>query len=123
MGASLIFGVVVFGFVIFILTGLGILTKAIYGISEGTTYSTVAGTQSPDTVAFIKNKTIDEKYTKAMQDADLIAIPTSAESVVASGSGQYIINLSGTDLTVAKIALITFWILIIIGVIGFKFLF
>ena len=121
MGFAIIFGVVVFGFVIFILTGLGILTKAIYGISEGTTYSTVAGTQSVDTVDFITKKKIDDKYTKEMQDADLKAIPTSASSVVKSGNGQYIINLSGTDLTVAKIALITFWILISIGVIGIKF--
>ena len=123
MSLRIIFGVIVFGFVILVLTGLGILTSAIFGISEDKTYSTIAGAQNPQIVEFINSKqTNPTGYTDAMKTADLASIPTGAASQVAANSGKYIINLSGSNLTVAKISLIIFWILIIISIIGIKFI-
>ena len=137
MVAKLIIGVVIFGFVILVLTGLGILTTAIFGISPALKTIPVAGT--PDTpavpgtkdttyVAFINTKT-DLTET---QKAELIAaIPLTGGKAAAPGtvastmeipSGQYIINLKDPNLTVAKIALMTFWILIILSLIGFVFI-
>jgi len=134
---GIIFGVVIFGFVILVLAGLGILTTAIFGISPALKTIPVAaipdtpavpGTKDATYVAFINTKT-DLTET---QKAELIAaipltggkavVPGTAASTMEIPSGQYIIDLKDPNLTVAKIALMTFWILIILSLIGFGFM-
>ena len=57
-----------------------------------------------------------------MRKAEVTAIPTAPSTSIDEGTGEYIIKLKDPNLTVAKISLITFWILIAIGVISIPFL-
>jgi hypothetical protein len=78
MPVHIIVGVVLLGFIILVMSGLGILTTAVFGILDND-----------------NNKDIK--------------------------TGKNTINLEGANLTVAKISLITFWILITIAIIGLPF--
>ncbi len=113
MGLTIVFGIVIFGFVILVLTGLGILTQAIFAISPGT----VSG-QDPVAIANIKKTPLKDGVTQQTIDTIVASYPLSSNSIE---TGQYIIDLKGSNLIVSKISLITFWILIIIGVLGAKF--
>ena len=117
-----IFGAIIFGFLILALTGLGILTTAIFEIKQGTIAKTIAGTQDPKIVEYVTNKPTNATYTDDMRKAEKTAIPTAPSTSIDEGTGEYIIKLKDPNLTVAKISLITFWILIAIGVISIPFL-
>ena len=114
MSVGLIVGVIIFGFVVLVLTGLGILTKAIFEIEEGKTLG-----QDADIVAKIKSIPTSALLSQAQIEAIAVLYPQTKNI----GTGENIIKLEGANLTVAKISLITFWILIIIGMVGFKFFF
>jgi len=103
IGIGSIIGIIIlFGFIILVLTGLGILTTAIFGISTGKKSG--------------PNQAIIDYLKKANPNATLPAdIPMLENSVE---TGDYTIKLAGANLMVSKIALITFWILIAIGFIG-----
>jgi hypothetical protein len=113
---------IVFGLFIFLITGLGILTKEIFEIKPDTTtvfVAAVAGTKNAGLVEYIKKRPLDEKYTKEQQDKEIADIPeTGAEAATTKevSNGQYLINLKGSNLTVAKISLMSFWIFIILGI-------
>ena len=126
MSLGMIGGVIIFGFIILVLTGQGILTKAVFEISdipgikingEGKDED---GLKNLDIV--IKNAipTLSEDQIKKMRDA--YPVITKSSTIMGENSGKQI-DLSGPNLVVAKIALITFWILIIFMLFGFKFIF
>ena len=101
LGSGSIIGIIIlFGFLILVLTGLGILTTAIFGITPGTTSG-----PNKEIISFIETNGLSK---------DLI-VPTVPASV---STGQYIINLDGPNLIISKISLITFWILIAIMFVG-----
>jgi len=103
IGIGSIIGIIIlFGFLILVLTGLGILTTAIFGISTGTKSG--------------PNQAIIDYLKKVNPNATIPAdIPLLENSVE---TGDYTIKLAGANLMVSKISLITFWILIAIGFIG-----
>ena len=108
MGGLGIVGIVVgVGCVILLLTGLGMLTTAIFEISQ---YKKKGIT--PDTQKEL-DKITEEDVKETMTKLLTTNIPEP---------GVYIINLSGTSLVVSKITIITIWILIIVGLFGAKFI-
>jgi hypothetical protein len=126
MSLGIIGGVIVFGFIILVLTGQGILTKAVFEISDipGVKINS-AGKDENALIALdkgfaIANPTISADQIKQIKDAyPTIAI---ASTIMGENTGKQI-NLSGANLAVAKIALLTFWIIIAIMLFGFKFIF
>ena len=102
---------ILFAFLICVLAGLGILTIAIYGIESGQTPTTQ---QKQDILNYIKTKPTNTIYTKEMQDAEIKSTPTVPSSI---DNGTKIIKLTETNLTISKISLITFWIIIILSLI------
>jgi hypothetical protein len=112
---SIIFGIVVLGFVILVLTGMGILTTAIFKISPATKSG-----QDASKIAALK--LILEGTTPTISstkiDQAIALFPTSEVE-----TGEYTIDLKDPNLTITKISLITFWILILISVIGLKMIF
>ena len=134
---GIIIGIVIFGFIILVLTGLGILTKSVFEISPAMKTIPVAGipdipadpgTKDTTYVAFINART---DLTATQKNDLIVASPLTGGKAAVAGkpastmdipTGQYIIDLKDPNLTVAKIALMTFWILIIIAMIAFKFL-
>ena len=115
MGWVFIGSIIVVGFIILVLSGLGVLTVAIYGIESGQTTTTQ---QQQDILNYIKTKPITATYTKEMQDAEIKSTPTVPSSI---DNGTKIIKLTEPNLTISKISLITFWILITIGILGLVF--
>ena len=105
LGTGSIIGIIIlFGFIILVLTGLGILTKAIFSISSGT-----ASDINQSIMDYISTNYPNVQLPTGSQ------IPTIPNSI---STGDYIINLAGADLIVSKISLITFWILIAIMFVG-----
>jgi hypothetical protein len=103
-----IFGIIIgVGCVILLLTGLGILTTAIFEISQYKKQGITPETQKA--LDKIKEEDVKETMTKLLTTN----IPEP---------GVYIIDLSGTSLVVSKITIITIWILIIVGLFGAKFI-
>jgi hypothetical protein len=121
---EIIIGFIVLGLFIFILTGLGILTVAVFGISEGQTSRVKP--ESPETKDFITN-VLPNLLTIPPEKLGTIiaAIPTKPQVTEYIGIGEQIIGLNDTNLMLSKISLITIWIIIIIGVLfgSYKILF
>jgi len=113
---KIIGGIILLGFVILVLTGLGILTTAIFNIEEIT--KTVL-TKDPEHIKYIMNKPISNSYSETDRANEIASLGNTYSLI--TGTGQYIIKLSGINLTVSKISLITFWILIAIFVLGLIF--
>lgn len=117
MSFGTVFIVVMFGFSIVVLTGLGILTNAVFHIHDG----------------------IEKKLVKLAVPA-VPAVPAVAEVVAAVGvlpvaakpaipavpeqpavfedKSAKIIDINDPSLIITKISLITFWILILFSIIG-----
>jgi len=108
---EIIGGIILLGFVILVLTGLGILTTAIFNSKEIT--DTVL-TKDPRYLEYIKNKPTSNSYSEADKAKEIASL--SNDYSLITGTGKYIIKLSSINLTVSKISLITFWILIAIFV-------
>jgi len=126
MSFGMIGGVIIFGFIILVLTGQGILTKAVFEISDIPGVKIKGEGKDEDGLKnldlVIKNAvpTLSEDQIKKMKDA--YPVITKSSTIMGENSGKQI-DLSGANLVVAKIALITFWILIIVMLFGFKFIF
>ena len=97
-----------FGYLILVLTGLGILTKAVFNISSGTTMGSVANQSVLD---YINIKPLATNYSAVDKANEIAAVP---KITIPQSNNDTLINLSGTDFMVSKIALISVWILIII---------
>ena len=65
------------------------------------------------------NKPISNSYSETDRANEIASLGNTYSLI--TGTGQYIIKLSGINLTVSKISLITFWILIAIFVLGLIF--
>ena len=125
MSFGIIGGVIVFGFIILVLTGQGILTKAVFEISDipGVKINSAGKDENAlkalDAGFAMLKTTIPAEQIKQIKDSyPTIGIPST---VMGENTGKQI-DLSGANLVVAKIALITFWILIIFMIFGFKFI-
>lgn len=124
-----IIGVIVFGLFVFLITGLGILTKKIFDITRGTTQIIVAGTPAVPATPGQKNaglKTYIENskiYTAEQKKAEIEALPLEGAKPEVPATPatskdvpdeQNVIDLSGDNLTVVKITLIAIWIIMVI---------
>jgi len=118
MSKDIIIAFLLFGLLVLIITGLGILTVAIFGITEGKSPRVVPGTRNPDTVDFVDNvipnvsPPISSETLKAIQNA----IPKTPEVTQYISNGEQIIGLNGTNLIFSKISLISIWVIITIGI-------
>lgn len=117
MPVNIIIGVVVLGFVILVMTGLGILTTAVFKIEE---QINIIKIQNAGVIDYIKKRTIDKEYTEEIRQKELNELPKDIDEK--QKTGNYLIELQGSNLAVAKISLIVFWVLIVIGIIAFAFL-
>ena len=107
-----------FGLFVLVLTGLGILTVAIFGITEGKSPRVVPGTRNPDTVDFVTNVLPIVSPTIPKRDLETIiaAIPSTPQVTEYISNGEQIISLNGTNLKFTKISLIIIWVIITIGI-------
>lgn len=134
MPVGLIVGVIIFGFVILILTGLGVLTQAIFGIKEekvlilSSAFDNIpAATLLLAPIPPLKHVPQPEPTSAPVPPPASAHVPPPAlvpppapALATQNTTTKQIIDLYGSNLVVAKIALITIWILIIIGIFGAK---
>lgn len=106
MAAQILVGTIIFGFIILVLTGIGILTTAIFGISEGKVLQ-----QDPNAIANIKAIPTSATLSQAQLDEIIKSYPTTN---IGTGKNN-IIDLNGINLSITKISLIAFWIIITLG--------
>ena len=127
MQKDIIIGFIILTLLVLILTGLGILTVAIFDITEGKTSRIVAGTRNPETVDFVNNviTKVSPPPTPTQLAAIISAIPTAPLATEYIGTGEQIIGLNGTNLLFSKISLISIWVIISIGILftSYKILF
>ena len=115
---KIVLAVILIGLIILIVTGLGILTVAIFGIKQGQTPLIIPGEQDAETVKFVTDllPVVIPKPADPLQYTKIIAsIPTRTATSINVNNDQQIISLDGTNLLVSKIALISFWVIITIG--------
>jgi hypothetical protein len=115
--------VIIFGLFVLLITGLGILTGSVFSIKSDTTtvvVPAVTGTPNPGYLKYIQEREIDANYTKEQKAKDIASIPLTegvkAAETLEVPNGQNLIELSGANLAVAKISLISFWIFTIVGI-------
>ena len=125
---KIILAIIIIGLIVLVVTGLGILTVAIFGIKPGQTPLIIPGTQDPGTIEFVNKllPIIIPNPTNTSQYQQIIAsIPTQTATSINVNTDQQIISLDGTNLLVSKISLLAFWVIIIIGLlyISYKILF
>jgi hypothetical protein len=127
MENAFIIAFILFGIFVMIVTGLGILTVAIFGITEGQTSVVKAGTRNPETVKFVTNvlPKVSPPPTPQQIAAILSAIPTEPQVTEYISNGEQIIGLNGRNLMFTKVSLITLWVIITISILyaSFKILF
>ena len=126
MPVGLIVGVIIFGFVILILTGLGVLTQAIFGIKEEKVLILSSAFDNIPAATLLLAPVPAPVPPPALTSAHVpppppAPVPPPAPALATQNTTtKQIIDLYGSNLVVAKIALITIWILIIIGIFGAK---
>lgn len=89
------------GIIVLALTGLGILTNALFNISPIKTSG-----QDPLILDFIEKNKLS---------SNTLVVPTIPNAVE---TGNYTINLAGANLIISKIGLITIWVIMAIGFIA-----
>ena len=94
-----------FGYFILILVGLGLLTTGIFNVSDAASSAMV---QDSTTITMINAIPTDASFTDAVKQKIITYIPTVTTPNV-SGT---LIHMSNTDITAAKITLISLWIFI-----------
>jgi hypothetical protein len=115
---NLVLAVILIGLIILIVTGLGILTVAIFGIKQGQTPLIIPGEQNAETVKFVTDllPIVIPKPSDPLQYTKIIAsIPTRTSTSINVNTNEQIIGLDGTNLLFSKISLISFWVIITIG--------
>jgi len=92
-----------------VLTGYGMLTMAVFNISETTVF--IPGAKNQAIVDWINAKPINTLYyTEQNKANNLNTVPTNVSTN--TGGGQYLIDLSGVKLNFAKMSILVFWVLV-----------
>jgi len=119
MAKDIIIAFLIFGLLVLIVTGLGILTVAIFGITEGKSPRVVPGTRDQNTIDFVTNvlpKVTPTAPSPTQLAAIIAAIPTAPQVTEYISNGEQVIGLNGTNLLFSKISLISIWVIITIGI-------
>ena len=107
---ELILGFIIVGYVILIFVGFVLITYGMFNLTSDKLPGQIANDAA---AAYVSKKPTNTAYTADMQKLELASIPPL--DITVSG-GQSIMTLSDTNITVAKITLISLWIFIIIGI-------
>ena len=104
--------VILFGFIVLVLTGLGILTKALFNLTTcGCSGSTVNQTKID-----IINAIPDTSFVVGGKSAAISSVPTVATIVM---TDDLKIKLNNTELIICQISICVFWIIILIAFLSF----
>lgn len=104
---STIIGFIIFGFIILIFTGIGILTNAIFNITEDKILE-----HDKNIIESIKTIPTSTVLTQLQINEIINRIPKTQSISL----GKNIINIGGFNLKFIKIILIILWIFMIIGI-------
>jgi len=107
----LIIGIILIAFVLTIFSGIGILTNALFKISH--CYCGYTAEQNQDSINAIN--AIPTDILNPTQKAEAISKLPKSDVPIYNDDRRII--LTDSEITVSKIGIITFWIIIIIGII------
>ena len=108
---EIIFIIILVGYFILILVGLGFLTYGMFNLTTGTVPKIINDASIEN---YIKTKPTASNYTEKDREAEAKTIPTIETAVP---NGDIVISLDSSRTIIAKITLISLWIFIGIGVI------
>jgi len=107
---ELILGFLLVGYVILIFVGFVFITYGMFNLTSNKIPAKVANDAA---AAYVRLKPTNTAYTADMQKIELADIPKLDIDIE---GGQSIMQLSDTNIAVAKVTLISLWIFIVIGI-------
>ena len=101
-----IIGVILFALFVFMLVGLGMITRALFNLSSGGKTDETSANQL--ILQYVTSKPTAANYSQAEKEAEILAVPKQPNFIP---DGTKILDLGNYEIIVVKISLIAFWVL------------